>query len=187
VVARQIIAGAPIDVFVSADQEKMDALQRRRLIDPGSRRRVLRNSLVIVVPAQSGNAMSHARDLLSPLIRSVAIGEPQSVPAGIYARQYLTAAGLWTALSPKLLPMENPRSALAAVEAGNADAAIVYRTDALSSRRVRIAWEVPLQDTAPIIYPAAVVSSSGNHETAAGSWLSSGAERPRRSFSAMAS
>lgn len=166
VLARQIEAGAPVDVFFSADEEKMDRLQSRGFIRPQSRRAVLSNSLVVVVPLRSATPIRNARDLLSPLVRTIAIGEPQSVPVGIYARQHLQSAGIWTAVAGKMLPTENARAALAAVESGNVEAGIVFRTDALASRRVRMACEIARSGTPPIVYPAAVTRDSPQPEVA---------------------
>ena len=115
--ARQIEEGAPADLFLSADEASMDALALKRLIAPETRTSFLSNTLVIVGEA----------DLLRA--RRIALAEPSSVPAGIYARQYLESAGLWERVRDRVIPTENVRAALAAVEAGNADAAIVYRTD----------------------------------------------------------
>ena len=158
--ARQITSGAPADVFFSADEEKMDQLQNGGFILPGTRRAILSNTLVIVVGADSVLRMRSAADLSDPSIRNIAIAEPRTVPAGIYARQYLQKIGVWGRIARRLVPTENVRSALAAVEAGNAEAAIVYKTDALISRRVRIAYEVPAAEGPKIVYPAAVVAAS---------------------------
>jgi len=160
--ARQIEAGAPADVFFSADEAKMDDLARARLIDPATRRSLLSNTLVIVVAADSPLALQSATDLLQPAVRRIAIAEPASVPAGIYAREYLRKVGLWDRLSPKFVPTENVRAALAVVEIGDVDAGIVYRTDALISKRVRIAWEVPPAEGPRISYPVALVKDGGN-------------------------
>ncbi|MFP5246943.1 MAG: molybdate ABC transporter substrate-binding protein [Thermoanaerobaculia bacterium] len=143
--ARQLEEGAPADLFLSADEEKMDRLARRGLIVGTTRVSILSNTLVIV----------GTRNLLQA--RTIALAEPSRVPAGIYARQYLQKEGLWERVARKVVPTENVRGALAAVEAGNADAAIVYRTDALRSRRARIAYEVPRERGPHISYPFAML------------------------------
>ena len=155
VLARQIEAGAPADLFLSADQARMDGLQRRALIDPRTRVSVLSNALVVVVPLQDRRALRSARDLLS--FASLAMAEPATVPAGIYAREYLQKQGLWNALRPRIVPTENVRGALRAVASGNVDAAIVYRTDAATSKRVRVAFAVPRHAGPRISYPFAVL------------------------------
>ncbi|HSF41755.1 MAG TPA: molybdate ABC transporter substrate-binding protein [Thermoanaerobaculia bacterium] len=156
--ARQIQEGAPADLFLSADEAKMDALEKRGLILAGTRRSVLSNTLVIVVPADTPSKIASPKDLAG--VRTLALAEPQSVPAGLYAREYLTRLGLWDKVAGKVVPTENVRAALAAVEAGNADAAIVYKTDAGISKRVKVACEVPLAEGPKISYPFAVVTES---------------------------
>lgn len=166
VLARQIREGAPADLFVSADEAKMDDLAAAGLIESGSRRVLLANALVIVVSAETGAAVAHPRDLARPAVRRLALAEPTTVPAGIYARQYLERLGLWEVVRGKVVPTENVRAALAAVEAGNAQAGIVYATDARISRRVRVAFAVPPADGPRILYPAAVVRGARNRAAA---------------------
>jgi molybdate transport system substrate-binding protein len=154
--ARQIDAGAPADLFVSADEAKVDALVKRGRIDQATRRELLSNRLVIVVATEGGAAVVAPADLASSKVRVLALAEPQTVPAGIYAKEYLQKTGLWEKVIDKVVPTENVRAALAAVESGNADAAIVYATDAGISRRVRVAVEVPAREAPRIVYVAAV-------------------------------
>jgi len=156
--ARQIIEGAPADVFISADEASMNRLQQRGLIEPKRRRSILSNTLVIIVPADSTMRISSARDLLS--VQKLALAAPDAVPAGIYAKEYLQRLGLWEGVGPNVIPTDNVRSALAAVESGNVDAGIVYKTDALISRAVKIAYEVPRAEGPKISYPAAVIADS---------------------------
>ena len=160
---RQIELGAPCDLFFSADEEKMDRLAASRLIDRATRTDILSNALAIVVGRDSSLRISAPRDLLRA--GRVALAETQSVPAGIYARFWLERIGLWHPLQPRLVPTENVRAALAAVAAGNADAGIVYRTDAPISRDVRIAFVVSGRDAPAIRYPAAVLRDA--HDPAA--------------------
>jgi molybdate transport system substrate-binding protein len=159
--ARQIQEGAPADLFLSADEAKMDSLEKKKLLLPGTRRSVLSNTLVIVVPDDSSLKISDAKDLAAPGIRAIALAEPQSVPAGIYAREYLRKRGIWSKVIDRVVPTENVRAALAAVESGNVDAGIVYKTDAGISKKVRIAYEVPRADGPVISYPFAVVAEAG--------------------------
>lgn len=162
--ARQIQAGAPADLFLSADEEKMDALEREKLLLSGTRRSVLSNTLVVVVPADSRLKISGPADLAA--VKALALAEPKTVPAGIYARKYLEKMGLWEQISGRVVPTENVRAALAAVESGNVDAGIVYKTDAGISKKVRIAYEVPRIDAPAISYPFAVLAESGRKEAA---------------------
>jgi molybdate transport system substrate-binding protein len=164
--ARQIEEGAPADLFFSADEAKMDDLARAGLIETGTRWSLLSNSLVIVVAADRALKIGSAQDLAEPAIRRVAIAEPATVPAGIYAREYLRGIGLWEKVAVKVVPTENVRAALAVVESGDVDAGIVYRTDALSSTKVRIAFEVPRADGPKISYPIALVKNGGDSEAA---------------------
>jgi molybdate transport system substrate-binding protein len=163
----QIRHGAPADLFFSADEAKMNDLAKDDLLQPGTRRDLLANSLVIVVPADSPVVMSSPAALADPAIRRIALGETHIVPAGIYAEEYLRKIGLWERIAPRVVPLENVRAALAAVETGNVDAGIVYKTDALLSHRVRIAYEVPAAQGPSIVYPAALVKGTKHEEEAA--------------------
>lgn len=164
--ARQIQEGAPADLFLSADEEKMNGLEKRKLLLPGTRRSVLSNTLVVVVPTDSSLKVTAAKDLAAPSIRALALAEPQTVPAGIYAKQYLRQLGLWSKVIDRVIPTENVRAALAAVESGNVDAAIVYKTDAGISKKVRIAHEVPRAEGPVISYPFAVLAESRQPDAA---------------------
>ena len=162
--ARQIQEGAPADLFLSADEAKMNGLEKQKLLLPGTRRSVLSNTLVVVVPADSKLKISGPADLAA--VRALALAEPKTVPAGIYAREYLRKKGLWGRISRRVVPTENVRAALAAVESGNVDAGIVYRTDAGISKRVRIAYAVPKAEAPKISYPFAVLAGSEHKEAA---------------------
>jgi molybdate transport system substrate-binding protein len=155
--ARQIEEGAPADIFFSADEAKMDALEKKGLILKETRKSRLSNSLVIVVLAEGGPDIQSPKDLATDKIKTFAMAEPQTVPAGIYAKAYLQKQNLWSALEAKVIPTENVRAALAAVESGNVDAGIVYQTDAAISKKVKIAYTVPRKDAPKIGYPMAVV------------------------------
>lgn len=164
--ARQIQEGAPADLFLSADEAKMDGLERRKLLLAGTRRSVLSNTLVVVVPVDSSLKISAPADLAAASIRALALAEPQSVPAGIYAKEYLKKKGLWSKVIDRVVPTENVRAALAAVESGNVDAGIVYRTDAGISKKVRVAYEVPEAEAPDISYPFAVLADAERREAA---------------------
>ncbi len=164
--ARQIREGAPADLFLSADEEKMDQLARKGLLLEGTRRSVLSNTLAVVVPEGSKLRLAGPADLTSPAVRTLVLAEPSTVPAGIYAKQYLRSVGLWSKLIDRIVPTENVRGALAAVEAGNADAGIVYRTDAGISREVEVAFEVPAVQGPPISYPFAILQRTRDPDAA---------------------
>jgi molybdate transport system substrate-binding protein len=163
--ARQILDGAAVDVFLSADEAQMDVVERGGRIEPGSRVALLGNQLVIVVSRGAGLGLRGPQDLLDPRIRRITLGDPTAVPAGVYARRYLESAGLWTALQPKLVPTVSVRAALAAVASADADAGFVYRTDA-SRAEVDVAFVVPADPVTPIVYPAAIVKGSRHVEDA---------------------
>ena len=160
VLARQIEEGAPADIFFSADEAKMDALEKKNLVVKETRRRRLSNSLVIVVASDSTLPMRAASDLTNAAVQRLALADPKTVPAGIYAKAYLEKTGLWSALKKKVVPLDNVRAALAAVEAGNAQAGLVYKTDAGISKQVKVAHEIPVQEGPVISYPLALLKES---------------------------
>ena len=129
--AKQIEEGAPADIFVSADEAQMDRLQKQ--IAPQTRRDLLTNKLVVVERQDAKLPLDKLDDLQSSAISRIAIADPKAVPAGVYAREVLTKKKLWDSLQSKIVPAENVRATLAVVEAGNADAAFVYKTDAMIS------------------------------------------------------
>jgi len=145
--ARQVEEGAPADLLLSADE-------RVRTTRLAERKSVLSNTLVIVT---RDKRVKHPRDLIG---LKLALAEPSTVPAGIYARTYLQKLGLWERVKPNVIPTDNVRAALAAVESGNVDAAIVYRTDARISKEVRIAYAVPRAEGPRIAYLFAVVKDA---------------------------
>jgi molybdate transport system substrate-binding protein len=160
--ARQIAAGARVDVFISADQAQMDAVAGA-VVD-GTRVDLLANRLAIAVAADRGRDVWNVRDLLDPSIARVAVGDPAAVPAGVYAREYFERLGMWASLQPKLVPTGSVRLALAAVENGGADAAVVYATDVAAARRARAALVVPAAEGPRIRYPAAVIGTGDNRD-----------------------
>ncbi len=169
VLARQIEAGAPADIFFSADERQMDTVAAKDLIVPESRHNLLGNALVIVT-APDNTTIHTSTDLTNAAVQRIALGDWKSVPAGTYAKAYLEKTGCWTAIEPKVVQSENVRAVLAVVESGNADAGFVYKTDAAISKKVKVAYEVPLADGPKIVYPAAVVKDSTQKE-AAGKFL----------------
>lgn len=164
--ARQIKEGAPADVFVSADQLRADQLEKAGLLLPGTRRTILANTLVLVVNKEAPGPAKSFADLTKKSVGRIAIGEPKTVPAGTYAKQWLESKKLWSGVIDKCVPLDNVRTVLAAVETGNVDAGIVYKTDALISKKVTIIAEVPLTDGLDITYPAAVVKDSAKPDSA---------------------
>jgi molybdate transport system substrate-binding protein len=168
--ARQIEAGAPADVFISADLDWMDYLAQKRLIRAQTRANLLGNALVLVAPAASAAHAAIAPGF--PLARllgqgRLAVADPDAVPAGRYAKAALQKLGVWSAVKDHLAPAENVRAALLLVARGEAPFGIVYRTDAAVSPRVRIAGTFPADSHPPIIYPVAVTAASKAPEPAA--------------------
>jgi len=165
--ARQIVEGAPADIFFSADEAKMDGLQKQGLILSETRKSRLSNQLVIVTAIDGAPAIQSAADLAGPAVKRIALADPKAVPAGIYAKEYLQKLKLWQDVEPKVVPTENVRAALAAVESGNVEAGIVYKTDAAISRKVKIAYAVPVADGPKISYPMAIVKGARQPQAAA--------------------
>lgn len=177
--ARQVESGAPAALFISADTEWVDYLDHRALIAPGSRRNLLANDLVLVAPAASTAVLRIAPGFA--LARALgegrlAIANPDAVPAGKYARAALTSLGAWASVEPKLARAENVRAALALVARGEAPFAIVYRTDALAEKAVRVVDVFPAASHPPIVYPMAVLKAAA---TPAGHALAAHLAAPR--------
>lgn len=167
--ARQIDAGAPADLFVSADEPWMDDVQRHGLVRPDTRVSFLANRLVLIAPAGKGAALRIAPGF--PLARALgngrlAMADPESVPAGLYGKAALTTLGIWPAVAAKVARGDSVRAALALVERGEAPYGIVYETDARASRAVRIVGVFPRASHPPITYPVAVLknATSGDAE-----------------------
>jgi molybdate transport system substrate-binding protein len=165
--AKQIEAGAPADIFISADVPWMDYVAGRRLIRPETRRNLLGNALVLVAPADSRaqpmeiNAQTDFSALLGSDGRLV-IGEPRSVPAGAYAQKALTSLGLWDKVKDRLAQTESVRATLLFVARGEAPLGIVYRSDAHAEPKVKVLGTFPESSHPPIVYPIAMVAGSMN-------------------------
>lgn len=167
VLARQVEAGAPADLFVSADEEWMDYLAQRKLVRPETRAGLLTNRLVLVAPASSRLRLAVApRMALAQALGTgrLAIADPDSVPAGRYGREALTRLGAWPQAAPRLARAENVRAALALVARGEAPLGVVYATDALAEPRVRVVGLFPAASHTPITYPLAALARSANPE-----------------------
>ena len=166
ILATQIIEEIPVDVFVSADERQMTRTIARGKMDEGSYLQLLSNQLVVVVPSDRLMRISRPDDLIAQSVRRIALGDPEAVPGGVYAREYLDKEGVWDALKSKVVPTRNVRAALRAVEAGTVDAGVVYRTDARQSVDAVIAFDIPVGRGPRIIYPAAVSTEPPNPESA---------------------
>lgn len=164
--ARQIEEGAPADIFFSADKQQMDRLAGKELLDLKTRTDLLSNSLVIVVGADSDAKIQSPQDLAGASVKRIALGDPQAVPIGVYAKTYLQRLNLWDAVQSKIVATENVRAALAAVESGDADASIVYKTDAAISTKVKTVFSVPADEGPRISYPVALLKGSPQPDAA---------------------
>lgn len=166
VLMRQIVEGAPADVFASADQSAMDRAQAAGMLAAGSRRDFAGNTLVLVVPASVPSAVAGPADLRSDAVRRIAYGNPASVPVGRYAREALQEQGLWDAVQARGVPAQNVRQALDYVARGEVDAGIVFATDAAAMpTRVRVVATLPTRT--PIAYPIAITARAAGNAAAA--------------------
>ena len=163
--AKQIEQGAPADVFISAADKQMDMLAKKDLVLAGTRTILVRNHLVLIVPKGS-TAVNSFDDLTKAGVKFLAIGEPSSVPAGQYAQESLTNMGLWQELQSKVVRGKDVRAVLTYVATRNADAGLVYSTDARTSRDVRVVTYAPEDSHSPIVYPIAVIKASKNQAAA---------------------
>ena len=158
---KQIEAGAPVDVFLSAAQRQMDDLEKQKLIVASTRRAFARNVLVVVKPADSSVDLSKVNDLLESRVVHIAIGNPKTVPAGQYAEESLRALGLWDRVQPKLVFAENVRQVLDYVARGEVEVGFVYATDAATrAQGVKEAFRAPDDSYRPVVYPGAVMAAS---------------------------
>lgn len=160
---QQIEQGAPVDVFFSAATKQTNALQQKNLLLPGTLKNLLTNRLVLITPS-NGAVLTNYKDLTRSQVRKIAVGEPRSVPAGQYAQEVLTNLRILETLKPKFVYGSNVRQVLTFVETGNADAGIVYATDAKQAKpgSIRVGPAAPEKLHSPIVYPVAVLKDSRN-------------------------
>ena len=164
--AKQIEASSPADLFFSADTDWMDYLDRRALIDKTTRVNLLGNALVVVVPVASTNTFGSVKHLSRPEVKHLALAA-ETVPAGKYARAALTSAGAWEPVKDRVVNGENVRTVLGWVASNEAEAGLVYATDAKVEPKVKVALIVPAASYPPIVYPAAVVKNAAHAKEAA--------------------
>jgi molybdate transport system substrate-binding protein len=156
---RQIEQGAPVDIFISASEDQMNSLEAKGLLLPGTRKDLVRNTVVLIVP-KGKTGISSFPDLARPEVKVIAVGEPQTVPAGKYAQEVLTHFHLYDQLKPKFVLGNDVRQVLTYVSTANADAGIVYATDAMTSQDVTVVATAPEDSHSPVIYPVAILKSS---------------------------
>lgn len=162
---QQIEQGAPVDLFISAAMEPMLALRDKGLVDPGHNRPLLLNRLVLITP-KNRQTVTAVKDLSRMDVKAVAVGQPETVPAGAYAKEALRHEKLWDMIEPKAVYGKDVSQVLSYVLSGNADAGFVYASDASKSKDVRIAEEIPPSFHMPIHYPAAVIKTAKHPEEA---------------------
>jgi molybdate transport system substrate-binding protein len=161
---KQIEQGAPADLFVSAGKSQMDALEKQNLIVKDSRLDLLGNKLVLIAPADS--ALKDFNGLLESTVKKIAVGEPETVPAGKYARETLTSLKIWDKVESKIVYTKDVRTVLTYVENGDAEAGLVYRSDLTGSDKAKLILEAPQDTHQPIVYPAALVTASQQQQAA---------------------
>ena len=179
--ARQVDAGAPADVFISADLDWMDYLEQRERLVPGSRTNLLHNDLVLIAPAGSKMALRIAPNFNVAAAlgnEKLAMANPDSVPAGKYGKAALDTLGVWTSVEKQVVRTDNVRAALSLVARAEAPLGIVYRSDALADKRVRVVDTFPEATHAPIVYPGALVAPGKPAARALLDFLHSSGARP---------
>ena len=163
---RQIEKGASVDVFISASPQQVIGLETRDMLETDSRHNILSNRLVLVSHKNAVLSVETVDRLADDAVSRIAIGQPEIVPAGTYAKEALGRLGLWKKVLPKLVFGTDVRATLAYVSAGNVDVAIVYQTDVTLSKNVKILYEFPDETHKPIVYPAVVLKDSEQKQLA---------------------
>ena len=162
----QIEQGAPADVFISAAQKQMNALEEENLIDKATRRDLLENKVLLIVPKDSTLVLDNFAAAATDKVSKIALGEPKSVPVGQYSEEIFTNLNVWADIKAKAVYASDVRQVLSWVETGEVDCGVVYATDAAISNKVKVLLEAPAGTHKPVVYPAAMVSSSKNPEIA---------------------
>jgi len=163
---KQISQGAVADVFIFASKKDMDAVEEQGLVVAGTRLNLLADELVVAIPRDGGRTVAALADLPAGKFETLALGEPNAVPAGKYAQQALMTAGVGDAVYEKVVTCKDVKEVLTYVETGDVDAGIVYKTDALVSDRVTVAFTIASGTHDPILYPAAILTAGESQEAA---------------------
>ncbi len=163
---QQIEQGAPADIVMSAAPQQMSDLEAKNLVNKATRKNLVENQLVIIVPQDSTIAITKYEDLTKAEVQKISIGETATVPAGQYAQEVLKKLGIWDKIKDKAVLAKDVRTVLTYVETGNVEAGIVYKTDALSSNKVKIVATAPEGSHQPIVYPVAVLSGTKQQQAA---------------------
>ena len=160
--ATQIEEGAPTDIFMPASLKQMNTLEEKGLLLEGSKKELLVNKVVLISPKESNKELSSFGDSASDSVSKIGLGEPDSVPAGQYAKEVFTTLGIWDKVKGKAVFGSDVRQVLTWVENGDVDCGVVYQTDAIASEKINVVCEAPKDTHKPVIYPAAVIRSSKN-------------------------
>jgi len=163
---KQIEQGAPADIFMSAAPKQMNDLEAKDLVNKPTRKNLVENKLVIIVPKASNLDITKYEDLTKDEVQKLSLGETASVPAGQYAQEVLKKLGIWDKIKDKAVLAKDVRTVLTYVETGNVEAGIVYKTDAISSDKVKIVATAPEGSHQPIVYPVAVLSTTKQQKAA---------------------
>jgi molybdate transport system substrate-binding protein len=163
---KQIEQGAPADIFISANESHMDALKTAGLIDNSTAKNMFENKVVLITPKDSRAGLKTYGDCATDKVSRIALGIPESVPAGDYAKQVFTTLNIWDKVSAKAVFAKDVRQVLTYVEQGEVDAGVVYATDAAISQKITVVCEAPEGSCKPIIYPGAVVKDSAHADIA---------------------
>ena len=163
---KQIEQGAPADIFISAAPKQMNELEAKNLVNKATRKNLVENKLVLIVPQNSKLNLTRFEDVQKTEVNKLSIGETKVVPAGQYAEEVLKKLGVWEKIQDKIVFAKDVRTVLTYVETENVEAGIVYKTDAASSQKIKISATAPEGTHAPIIYPAAVLSATKNQKAA---------------------
>ncbi|MDF2633212.1 MAG: molybdenum transporter, periplasmic molybdate-binding protein [Pelosinus sp.] len=167
---KQIEQGAPADIFISAAPKQMNDLEAKNLVNKATRKNLVENKLVIIIPQASTLHITKFEDVTKDEFQKLSIGETTTVPAGQYAQEVFRKLGIWDKIRDKTVLAKDVRTVLTYVETGNVDAGIVYQTDANSSSKVRIAATAPEGSHQPIVYPVALLSET-KHQKAGEDFL----------------
>jgi len=163
---RQIEQGAPADIFISAAPKQMNDLEAKNLVDKATRKNLVKNKLVLIIPKDSKLEINKFEDVKSDGVQKIAVGETAVVPAGQYTQQALQKLGIWESVKDKAVFAKDVRTVLSYVETGNTEAGFVYKTDAVSSQKSKIVATAPEGSHEPIVYPAAILAGTKNHKAA---------------------
>lgn len=163
---KQIEQGAPADIFISAAPKQMNELESKNLVNKATRKNLVENKLVLIVPKDSKLEIHNFEDLTKNFVQKIGVGEPGVVPAGQYAQQVLQKLELWQQVSDKLVFAKDVRTVLTYVETGNVEAGVVYKTDAVSSDKIKVTAVAPEGSHEPIVYPVAILSGTKQEQAA---------------------